>query len=170
MIHRISTVVLTVGISCTLLGAGCAVIQPENIPAQTNTATTQTETQNGGTMANLSNQGLTTLPGWIVKQTTLTDLDLSRNALTGSLPAEIRHLTNLRTLNISNNRFTGLPAELGQLEQLQVLDVSNNLLTGLPYELGNLKNLKRFVLTGNAFSEQDLAVILKTLPNVVVVR
>jgi Leucine-rich repeat (LRR) protein len=88
----------------------------------------------------------------------------------GAMPAEIRRLANLRKLNISYNQFTGLPAELGQLKNLVELDVSYNRLTGLPYELGNLTSLKRLVLTGNNYSEQDLAVILKTLPNVQVVR
>jgi Leucine-rich repeat (LRR) protein len=109
-------------------------------------------------------------PSTILNHTTLTDLDLSGNMLTGSLPAEIRQLSRLRTLHISKNRFTGLPAEMGQLQALEVFDTSYNQLTGLPHELGNLTNLKRLILTGNIFSQQDLAVILKTLPNVAVER
>ena len=70
------------------------------------------------------------------------DLNLSGRGLAGSLKAEVRLLTELRELNLSNNKFTGLPAEVGQLPKLEVLNLSNNLFTGLPQELGNLKNLK----------------------------
>lgn len=119
---------------------------------------------------NLSGRGLTKFPAYIVDRPGLEELDLSHNNMSGAMPAEVRHLTNLRKLNISFNQFTGLPAELGQLRNLEELDVSNNRLTGLPYELGNLSHLRRFVLTGNNYSEQDLAIILKTLPNVEVVR
>lgn len=62
--------------------------------------------------------------------------------------------------------MTGLPAEIGQLKKLEVLDVSNNQLTGLPYELGNLTNLKTLNLSGNPYSEADLQIIRKGIPNI----
>ena len=66
--------------------------------------------------------------------------------------------------------MTGVPAEIGQLSKLEILDLSNNQLTGLPYELGNLQNLIILNLSGNNYSEQDLGVILRTLPNVQVIK
>lgn len=93
-----------------------------------------------------------------------TVLNLSGRGLSGSLKAEIRHLSNLKELNISNNNFTGLPAEVGQLMRLEVLNLSNNPFTGLPYELGNLKNLKVLDLRGTNYAEQDLAIIKQSLP------
>ena len=87
------------------------------------------------------------------------ELNLSNNRLTGALPAEIRHLTNLRVLDASRNQMTGVPAEVGQLSSLQDLDLSDNRLTGLPLELGNLQKLRRLDLRGNNVSSQDLSAI-----------
>jgi Leucine-rich repeat (LRR) protein len=91
-------------------------------------------------------------------------LDVSGRNLSGSLKAEIRQLTKLEELDISNNNFTGLPAEVGQLSELRLLDLSNNPLTGLPHELGNLKKLRTLDLRGTNYSQVDLDVIKKGLP------
>ncbi len=111
----------------------------------------------------LSNQNLDKLPSYVLSRTNIEGLDISDNNLTGALPAEIRHLSNLKVLDASNNRMTGVPAEVGQLSKLEVLDLSNNQLTGLPNELGNLKRLKVLNLSGNDYSKQDLDVIQKGL-------
>ncbi len=112
----------------------------------------------------LAHTGLTKVPNDVFTQTDLLTLDLSNNNLTGALPGEIRHLTELRTLNLSYNQFTGVPAEVGQLKNLEYLDLSHNQLTGLPYELGNLSNLKELILTGNNYAKADLEIIKKSLP------
>ena len=90
-------------------------------------------------------------------------LSLAGKGLNGSLKGEIRLLTELKELNISGNKFTGLPAEVGQLSKLEVLNLSNNPLTGLPQELGNLKNLKVLDLRGTQYTKADLEVIKKGL-------
>lgn len=92
-----------------------------------------------------------------------TVLDVSGRGLSGSLKAEIRLLTNLKELNMSNNNLTGIPAEVGQLSKLEVINLSNNPFTGLPHELGNLKNLRVLDLRGTNYSEQDLLVIRQSL-------
>lgn len=91
-------------------------------------------------------------------------LSLANKGLTGSLKAEIRLLTELKELNLSGNKFTGLPAEIGQLSKLEVLNLSNNPLTGLPSELANLKNLKTLDLRGTQYAKTDLETIKKGLP------
>ncbi|MBY0309685.1 leucine-rich repeat domain-containing protein [Patescibacteria group bacterium] len=119
---------------------------------------------------NVSGQRLTETPSYIFGQTNIEELNLSNNSLGGSLPAEVRLLQNLKVLNVSNNKFTGVPAEIGQLRNLEVLDLSNNEITGLPNELGNLSKLKVLNLQGNDYSEADLAAIEQKLPDSVEVR
>lgn len=92
-------------------------------------------------------------------------LNLSGRDLTGSLKAEIRLLSELETLDVSGNSFTGLPAEVGQLTQLRMLKLADNPLTGLPHELGNLQNLVVLDLRGTDASEADLAIISDRLPD-----
>jgi len=96
-------------------------------------------------------------------------VNLSGRGLTGSLKAEIRKLSDLKVLNISNNEFTGLPAEIGQLSKLQTLNISNNPLTGLPREIGQLQNLELLDLSGTQYAAQDLAAIQAQLPSTTVV-
>lgn len=151
-------------LSFLLLGAGCASTtavnsdgQQEPTPAPTTAVVTT------GTKLDLSNQGLTQVSQDVFKQTDLIELDLSGNALTGALPAEIRFLSQLEVLDVSDNDMTGVPAEVGQLKRLKVLDLSNNQLTGLPLELGQLTQLETLDLRGNAYSTSDLEQIRKTL-------
>lgn len=113
----------------------------------------------------LTNNNLKTLPSQMGRLTNLRVLKLNNNALEGSLIAEVRQMTKLKELDVSNNKMTGMPAELGQLRSLETLDYSNNQITGLPNELANLKgNLKTFNLSGNPLSEQQIAQLRTSLP------
>jgi Leucine-rich repeat (LRR) protein len=113
---------------------------------------------------NLSGKNLTKAPDYIFDQRDLEELNLSNNSIGGALQSQINNLQNLKVLNLSNNKFTGVPAEIGQLKNLEVLDLSNNQITGLPSELGNLSNLKTLNLKGNNYSLQDLNIIKSSLP------
>lgn len=125
--------------------------------------------ENGQVRLDLSNQGLSKMPSYILDMIELESLDLSGNKLTGALPAEIRYLSNLKELNVSHNSMTGIPAEIGALKNLETLDYSYNGITGMPNELSQLKNLKTFNLTGNNFSKQDLNTITTQLSNLKVI-
>lgn len=117
----------------------------------------------------LSGKGLREVPAYVFTQKNIEALDLSNNALHGALQAEVRQLSQLRVLDLSDNNFTGVPAEVGALTHLEVLDLSNNQLTGLPYEIGNLKNLKKLDVSGNAYAEADLEHIRSNLPATTVI-
>jgi len=124
----------------------------------------QTEFKKSEHTLDLSAQKLSSLPSYVLSESDLESLDISYNAISGALPAEIRHLSNLKRLNMSHNKMTGVPAEIGQLSNLEYLDLSHNSLTGLPHELGNLTNLKELNISGNNYSQFDLETISEKLP------
>ena len=78
-------------------------------------------------------------------------LDLSRNRLNGSIPAELASLTALEYLRLSDNRLSGaIPPQLGALGALATLDLGTNRLSGaIPHELGDLARLDHLNLYQN---------------------
>ncbi|MGV3721345.1 MAG: COR domain-containing protein [Actinomycetota bacterium] len=111
----------------------------------------ETARRKGGTVLNLSGQGLTSLPPELGQLTHLTSLWLINNQL-AELPPELGQLTKLTTLLLSNNRLSALPSELGQLTNLHTLWLNNNQLSGLPPELGQLTKLTTLLLSSNPLS------------------
>jgi len=81
----------------------------------------------------------------------LTVLDAKENQLT-SLPLELGHLTELRSLNLSKNQFDALPDNISQLRNLYLLKLSDNQLHALPDSISQLRNLTRLDLTLNRFT------------------
>ena len=92
-----------------------------------------------------------TIPAELGSLTNLRWLLLWENRLSGSIPAELGSLTNLRHMILSNNQLSGsIPAELGGLTDLTQLRIGGNQLTGsIPPELGSLTNLIWLHLDGN---------------------
>lgn len=84
----------------------------------------------------------------------LQTLDLSYNALSGSIPPSLSNLTLLHRLSLSRNSFTGsIPHSLGSLQRLQELYLDNNRLTGsIPPTINSLVSLKRLELQQNDLS------------------
>ncbi|MFA6072398.1 MAG: leucine-rich repeat domain-containing protein [Janthinobacterium sp.] len=152
-------------IAAGLLLSGCSLFPTEGTKeVNLNNSVANESRSLGENKLDLSNLGLTKVPGDVFNQSSLLELNLSNNQLTGAVQSQIGNLQNLRVLNLRNNLMTGVPAEIGQLQNLQVLDLSNNKLTGLPNELGNLKNLKTFNISGNSYSAADLNTIIERLP------
>jgi Leucine-rich repeat (LRR) protein/GTPase SAR1 family protein len=100
------------------------------------------------TELDLSSNQLTSLPDWLGNLTGLTELNLSGNQLT-SLPDSLGNLTGLTELGLSQNELSSLPDSLGNLTSLTELDLSGNKLTSLPDWLGNLTGLTELDLNGN---------------------
>jgi hypothetical protein len=84
----------------------------------------------------------------------LRHLDLSGNALNGTLPADLFRAPELRILSLASNGITGrLPEEVGQLRGLRALNLAGNALYGaIPGSLALLQNLTAVSLASNYFS------------------
>ncbi|KAL6187414.1 hypothetical protein ACLB2K_038813 [Fragaria x ananassa] len=85
----------------------------------------------------------------------LQTLDLSGNALSGSVPPQICDwLPYLVTLDLSNNRLSGsIPPEIVNCKFLNTLLLNDNGFSGsIPYELGRLDRLKKFSVSNNGLS------------------
>jgi len=129
------------------------------------TSSGTTPVSNGETKS-LADSGLEQVPMSVFEDKSNTNLDVSGNNLTGALPAEIRKLSSLVTLDASNNNLTGIPAEIGQLSKLELADFSNNDISGLPLEIGNLSNLETLDLRGNPnVSTHDISLIQPKIPS-----
>lgn len=83
-------------------------------------------------------------------------LDLSNYHSLLFFPRELCHLTNLRRLNLSYNKFEALPDSFTNLTKLQNLEISGNSLNFLPETFGNLTKIKKIWLSFNS---------LQTLPD-----
>lgn len=87
------------------------------------------------TTLNLSHNKLENGALGVVSQiSSLRELRLGHNGLSGSLPSSICGLTQLETLDLQANRLLSLPAAIRELVSLRVLNVSQNQLTALPMD------------------------------------
>lgn len=93
------------------------------------------------------------LPAEFANLTHLTEIDLSRNYINGTIPTRFSRLP-LVILSLLGNRLSGsIPGELGDIATLQDLVLEDNLFGGpLPQELGNLRRLSRLLLSANNFT------------------
>ncbi|KAL6955649.1 uracil phosphoribosyltransferase [Sarracenia purpurea var. burkii] len=84
----------------------------------------------------------------------LTDLDISWNFLTATIPSSISNLKSLTNLAISNNRLSGkIPDFWNDMSNLYFIDMSNNSLSGtLPGSMGSLNFLRFLLLSKNNIS------------------
>lgn len=79
-------------------------------------------------------------------------LNISKGKLT-EFPPCMKQLTSvLRTLDISDNKFSALPPEIGTFLHLKSLTVNQNKLSALPVEIGGLTKLETLSVIGNNLS------------------
>ncbi|CAM8994121.1 unnamed protein product [Rhodiola kirilowii] len=89
----------------------------------------------------------------ISQLTQLTSLDLSDNNFYGQIPSSLYSLSNLQTLILRSNSFSGsIHPSISNLKSLQSLDLSRNLLSGsVPDSISSVRNLQRLDLSFNKF-------------------
>ncbi|KAE8688259.1 putative LRR receptor-like serine/threonine-protein kinase [Hibiscus syriacus] len=80
-------------------------------------------------------------------------LDLGALSLEGTLAPELGKLSDLRSLVLYKNHFSGaIPKEFGELTKLELLDLRKNNLCGMiPPEILNMLSLKHLLLGDNKF-------------------
>ena len=102
-----------------------------------------------------ANQGLTgTVPAGLKGLTALQSVNLGFNSLTGGIPSELGDIETLTGIFLSSNKLTeSIPTDLGDLPALSSLIVDDNRLTGsIPTELGNVTTLTHIDLGENGLT------------------
>ncbi len=133
----------------------------------------------------LSNNQLTSLPGYLTELANLEKLELEGNPIISPSPEtvsigteailkylkkpicqqELRRIitqaieNNVKILDLRNRGLSELPKEIGLLTGLEALLLDNNKLRSLPAEITKLVNLKRLELVGNEFTSFPLETI-----------
>uniref|UniRef100_U5EL17 Putative leucine-rich repeat lrr protein n=1 Tax=Corethrella appendiculata TaxID=1370023 RepID=U5EL17_9DIPT len=82
----------------------------------------------------------------------LRTLDLSENRFS-IIPDDLVKFTLLKHLNLSGNRLIALPESIGKLIKLETLNAMNNMIEILPQSLCELKNLKQINLCNNQIKD-----------------
>ena len=110
------------------------------------------------------NEKVSNYPGVTVENGHVTEIRMLFNNLTGSLPASLSDLTELRVLELSFNKLTGeIPASFGTFKNLEMLALNGNYLNGsIPNNIGALSNLKQLHLSSNELTG-DLPVEINQL-------
>ena len=107
------------------------------------------------TEVHLKGRALTgTIPAALGGLRQLRRLHLEYNQLSGPIPPELGNLVRLEELTLSENHLTGaIPPQLGNLAALERLDAYHNHLSGpIPAGLGDLRQLRRLNLQSNRLS------------------
>lgn len=96
-------------------------------------------------------KGIVTMTPKLGSLTNLSSLDLSDNHLT-FLPDTIGRLIFLKRLILAGNNLHFLPESIGDLDQLRSIDLSRNHLSTLPRSFGKLKRLRKLLMDHNYFT------------------
>ncbi|XP_056173118.1 probable LRR receptor-like serine/threonine-protein kinase At1g53440 [Syzygium oleosum] len=84
--------------------------------------------------------------------TYLSEIDLSLNYISGTLPTTLTQIP-LTKLSTVGNPISGIPKEIGNISTLEELVLYDNLLEGaLEPNIGNLSRLRRLLLSANNFT------------------
>ena len=94
-------------------------------------------------------------------------LYLDNNNLT-EFPSSVTRLRKLKELSLSGNNISTIPKRIGYLKKLEILDLSYNNLSELPSRIYRLRKLKKLIITGNDFTDDDIAKLQQKLPNTII--
>jgi len=87
--------------------------------------------------------------------TSVLEMSLPTNRLSGTLPTVIAQFTNLRSLNLAGNRIKGsLPTTLSSMTSLLHVDLGTNILVGSIPPLAALTQLTSLSMVGNALGDR----------------
>uniref|UniRef100_J3L599 non-specific serine/threonine protein kinase n=1 Tax=Oryza brachyantha TaxID=4533 RepID=J3L599_ORYBR len=86
----------------------------------------------------------------------LKTLDFMWNNLTGNIPKEIGNISTLRLITLNGNHLSGsLPDEIGYLQNLNRLQIDENEISGpIPKSFANLTNMRHLHMNNNSLSGQ----------------
>ncbi|XP_072452240.1 PH domain leucine-rich repeat-containing protein phosphatase 2 [Chiloscyllium punctatum] len=103
----------------------------------------------------LSCYSLEELPEYLFFSQDITHLNLRHNFMQADAGlCNLNRFTQLKSLNLSNNKLKTFPASLCEISTLTEVNLSCNRIQNIPEEIGNLQNLQTFILDGNCL--QDL--------------
>lgn len=102
-------------------------------------------------LVSLSSLFIYDIPGEIRHMTQLTELHLSDNYIK-NLPLEIGALINLKIISLARNQLTSLPSTFFRLNQLELVNLEGNKLQKIPTEIGNMQSLQILNLQNNQLS------------------
>lgn len=109
----------------------------------------------------LRNNLLISLPMELEGLTKLRSVVLSFNRFK-SFPEVLYRISSLETVLISSNQVGGIDAvQMKTLSRLSTLDLSNNDIMQVPPELGNCTSLRALMLDGNPFRNPRAAILIK---------
>ncbi len=88
----------------------------------------------------------------VTQITSLVELKLAHNQLSGDVPANIQELTALEVLELQNNSLTGFVGSLHTLSQLRIVNLSCNKLKAAPFTLLNGQSLIELQVASNGLA------------------
>ncbi|MEO6686623.1 MAG: leucine-rich repeat domain-containing protein [Dyadobacter sp.] len=96
----------------------------------------------------------------------VTEINLTNNNLSGTIPIENGEFTELKYLGLAVNKLSGtIPSELSTLSKLEIIELSANQLTGnIPPKFAYWANLRRLSLSSNQLSG-SIPVSLYNMPS-----
>ncbi|XP_038626163.1 PH domain leucine-rich repeat-containing protein phosphatase 1 [Tachyglossus aculeatus] len=104
---------------------------------------------------NLSNNHLGDFPLAVCSIPTLTELNVSCNALR-TVPGKVGDMHNLQTFLLDGNHLLSLPAEMENMQQLSYLGLSFNEFADIPSVLAKLTAVDRLCMSGNCLETLSL--------------